>query len=283
MEWFQTGQIDKLIAYNRDDCVRLAQLCTRDEIELPGLGTSTAACLKPYVYAWTFLLQTTHSRPQGVQQGTPEWFELRRGKVTASAAGAILGLSRLSSRVEAHERLRGEGDAAQTTPAMERGARLEPLAIRAFQRAAGLAVAPCGPYVHARDGWLIATPDGVVLNESGRVVAVVEAKVPAGGEPRAIDDNYLIQIIVQCACVGVTHGYFASLGARKILVQRVIFDVDVWLEDLRPLLLDFYELRADEFIANVLSSSDAVLVKQAMRDYKRHVSAPRIVEHRLKV
>ena len=45
VEWFQTGQIDKLIAYNRDDCVRLAQLCTRDEIELPGLGTSTAACL----------------------------------------------------------------------------------------------------------------------------------------------------------------------------------------------------------------------------------------------
>ena len=130
---------------------------------------------------------------------------------------------------------------------------------------------------------IVLQPDGVVIDAAGRITAVVETKVPSGGEPRAIDDNYLVQVIVQCACVGVTHGYFASLGKHKILIQRISFDVDVWHEDLRDLLADFHDLAAQEFISNVLPARDAAYLKQVLRDYKRNISAPRLYSHGLKV
>ena len=40
-----------------------------------------------------------------MQQRTPEWFAARRGRVTGSVAGAILGLSPFSTREEALRRL----------------------------------------------------------------------------------------------------------------------------------------------------------------------------------
>ena len=90
-------------------------------------------------------------------------------------------------------------------------------------------------------------------------------------------------MIVQCACVGVDHGFYASLGTQKILVQRVAFDKEVWDEDLRDMLFDFYQLKSQEFIANLLPARDAAYLKQVLRDYKRHVSPSRLYTHGLAV
>ena len=94
----------------------------------------------------------------------------------------------------------------------------------------------------------------------------------------------MLQVIVQLACTKLSRGYFASFGRHTLLVQIVKFDAEVWDEDLRPMLQEFYELRSQEFIPNLLKSHEAAFLKQVLRDYRNaHVTAPKLYTHGLRV
>eukprot|EP00966_Prymnesium_polylepis_P153405 3543271-Prymnesium_polylepis.1 len=89
--------------------------------------------------------------PRSVEQGTALWFSLRRGRVTASAAAQLLGLSPFGTRQEAHDVLHLEltrvVPPTLTPPPTERmrlGTALEPVARALYENATGKLVRSAG-------------------------------------------------------------------------------------------------------------------------------------------
>ena len=219
-----------------------------------------------------------------MHQLTPEWFKLRRGRVTGSIAGAALELSPFLTRARAHALLRGEDDEMLETAAMARGSRLEPMALLAYQRAMGVAATPCGIFVSKTTDWLASSPDAIVVDGDNRSIGSVECKAPANGAPRPPTDGHIIQCWMHSYATGLPWTDYVSLGATHVLVARVVFEPDVFDETILPLLREFYDARTEESIG-LLSPREAADLRQEMRDYRAvHLNtAPRIVEHKLKL
>ena len=104
------------------------------------------------------------------------------------------------------------------------------LARVAHQRAVGRAVAECGPYVSEKTPFLLASPDGVVVNTDGNHEGFVELKVTGSGEPAPITDSYLLQCVLHCYCGELLWCDFVSFGNNKLLVQRVRYEGQ-WVND----------------------------------------------------
>ena len=99
-----------------------------------------------------------------MEQRSAEWFKVRKGRVTGSMVGAILGFNPWMSREEAMRTMvreyhgaprEFEGNVAtQWGTANEDGARAE------YEMITGNTVEKCGFYEH--DDWLGASPDGLI-------------------------------------------------------------------------------------------------------------------------
>lgn len=120
-------------------------------------------------------------------QLSPEWHEARRGRVTASLAGAILGLSPFTSRDAALRALvRGwHGAPSEFTGniATRYGVDNEASARLQFETEAGRVVEPSG-FIAASD-WAGCSPDGLLGEDSG-----LEIKCPFGARGSTITNPY---------------------------------------------------------------------------------------------
>ena len=91
--------------YNQEDVRQLAVLCSMPMIELPNnRGTTDAACLSAAVYAWSRIGGPLPGNPRGIEQGSVEWRQLRRGRLTASVVGMALNVSPFGDRTRAGAR-----------------------------------------------------------------------------------------------------------------------------------------------------------------------------------
>ncbi|WP_018949100.1 lambda-exonuclease family protein [Thioalkalivibrio sp. ALMg11] len=108
-----------------------------------------------------------------LEQRSPEWFEWRRSRITASEAAAILGVSPYTSPYQLWMRKKGLMAEQPDNPAMARGRLLEPLALQLYNEyTANMAAPVC---VERTDvPWLGASLDG--LDFWGEIIA--EIKVP---------------------------------------------------------------------------------------------------------
>lgn len=106
-----------------------------------------------------------------LQQGTQEWLDARKGKLTASQLGGLLGWSFINVK-QAYGRATGDepfcGNAAT-----EYGNANEDLAIAMYSHRTGNPVTRTGLHVHDEFDWLAASPDGLV-GDTG----MVEVKCP---------------------------------------------------------------------------------------------------------
>lgn len=75
---------------------------------------------------------------------------------------------------------RGLVDPEPENDFMRWGKLVEPLLIEEAQRRLGLPVVKCEQTLVGAEPWMMATPDGLVLNEAGDVIGLVEAKTAAG-------------------------------------------------------------------------------------------------------
>lgn len=145
-------------------------------------------------------MTTTHI---DIRQGTDEWQEIRAGRVGGSSAAALLvngksgnglgaGAVTLLYR-KAAEFITGQKEETFTTPAMQRGTDLEPLARRRYEDETFQAVQEIG-YVSDGD-FLGYSPDGFVGDDG-----LIEIKCPGGAEfvrfadTREIKKEYLAQM-----------------------------------------------------------------------------------------
>lgn len=155
-------------------------------------------------------------------QGSPEWHEARRGKVTASRVGDIIAKTKSGyskSRADYMEQLLDERLGVPTesysNAAMEWGKAQEPTARAVFEYLTGMTVEEVGFVDHPSIAMAGASPDGLVALES-----ILEIKCPNTATHRnylrsgVVPAKYKPQIQWQLACTGRKFAHFVSFDPR---------------------------------------------------------------------
>lgn len=171
------------------------------------------------------------------EQGTPEWINVRLGKLTASNADAIatngVGLTTLCYEKVA-EILTGKPKEAYSNDDMERGKALEELARNAYETETGIVVPEAG-FVEKNER-VGCSPDGFV-NDDG----LVEIKCPNDTNfvkfmvERKIDPKHIAQMQFQmliCERQWVDYIVFNHNFPQPIIISRVERD-EVFIEKIR--------------------------------------------------
>lgn len=193
-------------------------------------------------------------------QHTPEWHAARKGRITGSIVGGILGLSPWQKPADILRAMVREYHGAESefqgNPATEHGTQNEQRAMLAFMRETGLTVEKTG--FHPYGDRMGASPDG--LTSDG---GVLELKVPYGlrngGDFKPLKDqpHYECQVQMEMLATGRPHAYFAQYIAPKgdplapdyveeaISIERVEADPQ-WIDRNLPAISAFYELYLSE-------------------------------------
>ena len=203
------------------------------------------------------------SMTQTIQQRSPEWFAQRKGKITGSIAGAILGLSPHLTRDAVMRRMvrdwhGAEKEGNQTNAAMEYGTMNESIAQLAYTKKTGNLVHEVG-FLHSptwlgqKLEWLGASPDGIVEDEEG-YTKVLEIKCPFGlrndKEPvfKSIleQPHYYAQLQIEMVCADKVEADFYQWSQYGDMLETV-FISPLWIKKNIPFLKAFY----DEFLLEI--------------------------------
>ena len=164
-----------------------------------------------------------------MEQGTPEWFDIRAGKLTASKAAAIAtngkGLETLVFEKVA-ELLTGKMVMIEQNEAMKHGIEMESEARNSYEVETGSSVEEIG-FVDAGDG-SGCSPDGFVGKDG-----LVEFKCPTNKVfvkylyTEKIDSGYMWQMQMQMLVTGrkwCDYVVYNPKFPKPLIIQRVDFD-----------------------------------------------------------
>ena len=187
-----------------------------------------------------------------IEQGTPEWFAQRLGKVTASRVADVIaktktGYSTSRDNYMAQlvcERLTGTVAESFTNAAMAHGTETEPLARAAYESKADVLVDEVAMISHPTIENAGASPDGFV-GEDG----LVEIKCPNTAThidtllTQTVPGKYITQMQWQMACTGRKWCDFVSFDNRlpeelQIFIKRIERD-DVYIKMLEEEVIKF--------------------------------------------
>jgi putative phage-type endonuclease len=168
-------------------------------------------------------------------QGSPEWFEQRMGRATASRIADIIAktksgysTSRENYCVElALERITGNRQEFYTNDAMKWGTETEPLARAAYEARTGAIVDEVAMVPHPTIAMAGASPDGCIDHDG-----LIEIKCPNSAThmktllSKKPDGKYITQMTWQMACTGRQWCDFASFDPRfpehlQLFVTRI--------------------------------------------------------------
>jgi len=180
-----------------------------------------------------------------VEQGTPEWHQLRLGKVTASRVADILAktktgpsASRQNYLIElALQRTTGIIQESYSNAAMEWGTQTEPQARVAYEVNTNNFVDQVAFIDHPSIAWFGCSPDGLVSDRG-----LVEIKCPNSATHweyfkfNRPPQKYVIQMQAQIACTGRDWCDFISFDPRmpdrsQLLIVRVDRD-EAFIEEM---------------------------------------------------
>lgn len=202
---------------------------------------------------------------EDIVQGTPEWFAIRLGKVTASRVADVVaktktgwGASRANYAAELiAERLTGTVADGFTSSAMQWGTDHEPAARAAYQFEMNMRVVQIGFVVHPTIVDSGASPDGLVGDDG-----LVEIKCPNTAThidtliKKAIPSKYITQMQWQLACTGRHWCDFVSYDPRlpdamQTFIQRVPRD-DTAIRELETEIVTFLKDEVDAKVGELL-------------------------------
>lgn len=182
-----------------------------------------------------------------MEQRSKEWFAARKGRITGSAIGAILGLSPFATTADVMRRMvrdyHGEPSEFKGNIATEYGQQNEPTATKDYEMESGLGVKEVGFVVHPNFDWLGASPDGLVSDDG-----VIEIKCPYG-KRHDVEDTFLsatdqpgyyAQMQYEMFCTGRMWCDFYQWSAYASRTERVNFDPQ-FIEETLPKLRAFYD------------------------------------------
>lgn len=172
-----------------------------------------------------------------INQGSPEWFEQRKDRITGSRVGSILGLNPWKTKDDVmREMVRehfGVYKEFNGNVATEWGSRNEKNAIFRLELDNNIDFIETGLHVHHDHNWIAASPDGLVGD-----TAVVEIKCPYGlrnsKDPSKFKRpeqqmHYYAQMQLEMACTGRRECYFYQWSPYANKLYMVDFDED-WFD-----------------------------------------------------
>lgn len=171
-------------------------------------------------------------------QGSKEWLEFRKSKITATDAAIILGLSKYETPYKLWQRKLGLIEDKEQTPAMKRGIELEPIARNLFnmdnQSNFQPIVAVCKSYE-----FLAASLDGY---ENGEVLEIKcnGEKNHAMAMQGVIPPDHYCQMQLQMFVTDSLKGYYFSFDGNDGKKIEVDFDPQ-YCQNMIPRLRDFYK------------------------------------------
>ena len=178
------------------------------------------------------------------QQRTEEWFEKRKGRVTGSNVGAILGLSPFMKREDVMRNMvrqyHGYPSEFTGNVATSYGTYNEPNALADYELKFNTKVVETG--FHTFEDWLGASPDGLIDTDG-----LIEIKCPYGQrdknppEFKSIDyqTHYWLQIQFQLFVTGRQWCHFYQWSAYGYMLETVQFN-QLAIGKYLPILKDFY-------------------------------------------
>lgn len=199
-----------------------------------------------------------------IEQGTPEWFAQRMGKVTASRISDIIAKTKTGVAASrgnylaqlVAERLTGQTADSFKSGAMQHGTETEPQARMAYEAETGLMVSEVAMIEHPTIAMSGASPDGLVgedglveikcPNTSTHIATLLADKAPSG---------YIPQMQWQMACTGRQWVDFVSFDPRmpedmQLFIKRVPRD---------NALISEYEAEVVKFLAEVQDTVDKLV------------------------
>ncbi len=181
---------------------------------------------------------------ESVQQRTPEWFELRVGRITGSRIGSVLGVNPYKSRAELLQEmaleLNGVSSDFKGNKATRHGELHEPVALQAYQNETGHAVAEKGIIMHPEYDFLAYSPDGLVTTTSG-AARLLEIKCPYSNRiPARIPAYYRAQVQLGMEVMGLQSCdfYYWTRGITRLTTGE---RSQSWFDSVVPELLAFNE------------------------------------------
>lgn len=185
-----------------------------------------------------------------IEQRTDAWHEARRGRLTASMAGAALGLAPYMTpddvvRMMVRDREGAERE-FQGNPPTEWGSYNEAGAIAEFTMETGIKVRPATFISY--ENWSGGSPDGYT-SDSG----LIEVKCPYGirkdENPKfktvADQPHYHAQMQLCMLATGERHTWFWQWTPHGTQLERVDYDQG-WIDENLPRLKQFWAMVCDE-------------------------------------
>lgn len=197
-----------------------------------------------------------------------ELSKARKGLITGSRVGAILGVSKFATRDDVMRDMVREYYGAEKeftgNFATDRGQRLESVAIQKYCEVFGAIHEPIQFTIHPTNDWLGATPDGKVFTSDG--VKLIEVKCPMGNPKDSLEsEQYYHQIQLQMHCTGFGECDLAVMDKDgNLFVRNIKMDTE-WLKKYISVLNTFH----CEYLSYC---SDELLAKPFLDDAERDMA-----------
>ena len=184
---------------------------------------------------------------QNEMQNTDAWHEARKGKVSASRAGSILGVDKRRSRDELMRQMVREyhGAEAEISPFVQglfdHGKKTEAVAIAAIQVERGEFIEDAGFIHHPKIAWLGCSPDGLIGEDEG-----VEVKCPTTHRKDIMDilgdEGYRCQCLLSLIVTGRSEWHFyAYRDGHLVSTTFTKKEAEIWFSEVYDELEKFYE------------------------------------------
>lgn len=147
-------------------------------------------------------------------QGSPEWLEARRGKITGSKLSDIVVKRGTGKKIGYYQLIADKlGIPADDENSMSRGSRLENEAVEMFEKETSKEVEFVGLCISDNNNDIALSPDGLIKDKSGKYTEAVEVKCLGSARhiqaviENKIPDDYIFQ----------AYQYFIVIEDLKVL------------------------------------------------------------------
>lgn len=218
-----------------------------------------------------------------MKQRTDEWMRTRKGRITASNVGAILGVAPYATRADVMRRMvrdyHGAESEVSSNVATEYGTGNEHGALIDFRLETGEDVQEVG--FITREDWAGCSPDGLIGDDAG-----LEIKCPFGKRKDAKPEfksiieqpHYYAQVQFSLWVTGRKRWAFYQWAPGGTSLEEVPVSVE-WQDENLPLLRQFYAEYLDaikdpgEYLAPLRKEIDGIKASMLLREYDEMAEA----------